>query len=132
MYQKHQIIIVFDIDNTELPVYVTNYRGAENEGKSDNVLAHELLELAECGAEICDVMGAYFDIKPDQMVLDTSAIDKQMKLIRELHLRGAKVLMSSHIMKFTPAEKILEIALEPKRRMTFSIWDKISEKLFKS
>ena len=47
---------------TDKPVYATNYRKyAKNAGKSDDVLAAELLELAECGATLCDVMGDYFD-----------------------------------------------------------------------
>ena len=39
-----------------------------------------------------------------------------MKLIDDLHERGAEVLMSSHILKYTPAERVLEIALEHQRR----------------
>lgn len=99
-----------------LPIYVTNYRDGENEGKDDDTLASELLELAECGATLCDVMGDTFDVQDDQMAKDEGAIEKQMKLIDELHARGAEVLMSSHVMKFTPAERVLEIALEQQRR----------------
>ena len=39
-----------------------------------------------------------------------------MKLIQDIHAAGAEVLMSSHILKFTPAERVLEVALEQKRR----------------
>ena len=39
-----------------------------------------------------------------------------MKLIDELHKRGAEVLMSSHVFKFTPAERVLEIALGQQER----------------
>lgn len=99
-----------------LPIYVTNYRDGENEGKDDDTLASELLELAECGATLCDVMGDTFDVQDDQMAKDEGAIEKQMKLIDDLHERGAEVLMSSHVMKFTPAERVLEIALEQQRR----------------
>ena len=98
------------------PVYVTNYRGKRNEGKSDDELAEELLELAECGADLCDVMGDYFDRQPDEVAVDKEAIEKQMELIEKIHDRGAKVLMSSHILKFTPAERVVEIALEHQRR----------------
>ena len=44
------------------------------------------------------------------------AIEKQMKLIVQIHELGSEVLMSSHILKFTPAERVLEVALEQKRR----------------
>ena len=39
-----------------------------------------------------------------------------MKLIDSLHEVGAEVLMSSHVLKFTPAERVLEIALAHQAR----------------
>jgi 3-dehydroquinate dehydratase len=39
-----------------------------------------------------------------------------MELIDQLHEKGAAVLMSAHVMKFSSAERVLEIALEQKRR----------------
>ena len=98
------------------PVYVTNYRGGLNEGKTDDTLAKELLELAECGADLCDVMGDYFDRQPDELAVDKTAIEKQKELIRKIHDKGAKVLMSSHVLKYIPAERVLEIALEHQKR----------------
>lgn len=99
-----------------LPVYVTNYRVAENKDKSDDELAEELLELADCGATLCDVMGDYFDPCVGELTMNDEAIEKQMKLIEALHGKGAEVLMSSHIKKFTPAERVLEVAREHERR----------------
>ena len=100
-----------------MPVYVTNYRNhLSNAGKSDDVLAAELVELAECGATLCDVMGDYFDHCEGELTMNEEAVKKQMKLIDELHKRGAEVLMSSHVLKFTPAERVLEIAREHERR----------------
>lgn len=98
------------------PVYVTNYRIFENEGKTDEELADELVELAECGATLCDVMADYYDRQPDEVAVDKNAIKKQMGLIDRLHEKGAEVLMSSHVKKFTPAERVLEIAKEHERR----------------
>ena len=100
----------------DLPVYVTNYRQGENVGKSDDELAAGLLELAECGATLCDVMGDMFDKQDDEMAKDSAAIEKQIKLIDSLHAAGAEVIVSSHIFRFTPAERVMEIALEQKRR----------------
>lgn len=94
------------------PVYVTNYRLGFNEGKDDETLALELLELAKSGASLCDVMGDYYDQQPDQVAVDPCAIEKQKVLIKELHKSGAKVLISSHVCKFIPAERVLEIALQ--------------------
>ena len=48
--------------------------------------------------------------------MDPAAIEKQKKLIETIHEKGAKVLMSSHVFTFTPAERVLEIALEHQRR----------------
>ena len=93
------------------PVYVTNYRNRGNDGKSDEMLAAELLELAECGATLCDVMGDYFDPCEGEFTTNEEAIVKQRKLIDEIHERGAEVLMSSHVHKFLSAEQVLEIAL---------------------
>lgn len=100
----------------DLPFYVANYRRGYNEGKSDDVLAEELLEMADCGATLLDVMGDYYDMQPDEVAVDEEAIKKQMELIDKLHAKGAEVLMSSHVFKFTPAERVLEIALEHQRR----------------
>jgi len=98
------------------PVYVTNYRSGVNKGKTDTQLAEELLELADCGAALCDVMGDYFDKCDGELTMNDEAVKKQMKLIDEIHKRGAAALMSSHVLKFTPAERVLEIALEHQRR----------------
>lgn len=98
------------------PCYVTNYRKGTNTGKSDQTLAEEMLVYAENGATLCDVMGDMFCPHPEELTDNPEAIEKQMKYIEELHKRGAEVLMSSHVLKYTPAERVLEIALEQKRR----------------
>ncbi|MBQ8344899.1 MAG: type I 3-dehydroquinate dehydratase [Clostridia bacterium] len=98
------------------PVYLTNYRHTTNQGKNDETLAEELLEMAECGATLCDVMGDYFAPCEGELTMDGEAVKRQMVLIDALHERGAEVLMSSHVLKFIPAERVLEIALEHQRR----------------
>lgn len=100
----------------EKPLYVTNYRSAENQDKTDEQLGEELLEIADCGADLCDMMGDYFDKQPGEMTYDKTAVEKQKYLIDGLHKRGAKVLISTHIMKFTPAEEVLKIALAHRER----------------
>jgi len=98
------------------PVYATNYRTANNRGKTDEELTQGLLTLADCGATLCDVMGDLYCKHPEELTDDPEAIEKQMVLIEKLHEKGAQVLMSSHVMKFIPAERVLEIALEQQRR----------------
>ncbi len=98
------------------PVYVTNYRHGSNTHKSDDVLAEEMLYFSKNGATLCDVMGDIFCKHSEELTDNADAIEKQIKYIDKLHENGAEVLMSSHVLKYTPAERVLEIALEQKRR----------------
>lgn len=98
------------------PSYVTYYRGGSNEGKTDDELAKGLVHIAENGATLVDVIGDLFCKHPQELTDNEEAIKKQMELIDILHSKGAEVIMSSHIMKFTSAERVLEMALEQKRR----------------
>ena len=107
--------IPFD-EMKERPCYVTNYRKKNGEIETDDELAVGLLELAQSGATLVDVMGDLFCRHPEEVTEDAEAIEKQMNLIQKIHAAGAEVLMSSHILKFTPAERVLEVALEQKRR----------------
>lgn len=98
------------------PCYATNYRSANNSGKTDEELADGLVELAQSGATLIDVMGDMFCKHPEELTDKEEAIKKQIALIEKLHSLGAEVLMSSHLYKFAPAERVLEIAFEQKRR----------------
>lgn len=98
------------------PLYITNYKLAENADLSYDEIAEELLSFADYGATLCDVMGDMYCKHPEELTDNEEAITKQMQLIERLHEKGAEVLMSSHVNKFTPAEHVLEIALEHQRR----------------
>lgn len=98
------------------PCYVTNYRMANNSGKTDEELAEGLMTLAENGATLIDVMGDLFCKHPEELTDDAASIKKQIELIDAIHQNGAEVLISSHLYKFAPAERVLEIAFEQKRR----------------
>ena len=98
------------------PSYVTNYRSANNTGKTDEELAVGMIQLAESGATLVDVMGDMFCKHPEELTDDTDAIKKQTELINHLHSLGSEVLISSHLYKYAPAERVLEIAQEQKRR----------------
>lgn len=98
------------------PCYVTNYRYSYNQKLTDDELADGIITLAESGATLCDVMGDIFCKHPEELTDNEEAIQKQMKLIDTLHSKGAEVLMSSHLYKYAPAERVLEIAFEQKRR----------------
>ena len=119
LLQEHQNPETFQKIFKEMvgrPVYVTNYRSAQNRGRTDEELAEGLLTLARSGATLCDVMGDYYCSHPEELTDDPEAIKKQIQLIDRLHQAGAEVLMSSHVLKFTPAERVLEIAKEQLRR----------------
>ena len=92
------------------PSYVTNYRGGVNAGLDDDTVAGGLLLAARAGGTLIDVMGDLYARHPDELTDDERAIGRQKKLIDTLHNMGAEVLMSSHVLRFTPAERVLEIA----------------------
>ena len=98
------------------PVYVTDYRGGRNAGKGDEELAEELVFLAEQGASLCDVMGDYYCRTPGELTVDGEAVRKQKELIGRIHRAGASVLMSSHVLRYLPADEVLRIALEQQER----------------
>jgi len=103
------------------PIYATNYRARENIGFSDEEIAGELLKALRCGATLGDVPGSLFDAESDrgigfEMSMKPSAIEAQMKLIDEIHAMGKEALMSSHVFRFTPAEDVMALAFEQKRR----------------
>lgn len=98
------------------PIYVTRYRSDKKSDAEDNMLAEELLKLADWGATLCDVIGDLHGKHPDELCDDPVAVKKQMKLIDRLHNKGAEVLISSHLYRYAPAERILEIALEQQHR----------------
>ena len=98
------------------PVYVTNYRSGKNKGRTDEDLAEELLHMADLGGTLFDVMNDYFDPTPGEFSENPVAVEKQKKLISDLHAKGAEVLMSCHVLKFIPAEEVLKIALAQQER----------------
>ena len=71
----------------------------------------------EAGGTLADVPGDFFcEDKEYQMTDNEEAIAKQMALIDRLHKMGKEVIMSAHVFRFLPAEKVLEIAREQVRR----------------
>ena len=99
------------------PCYVTNYRGHLNGNKkTDEELEQELLHALSCGATLLDITGDHYAPDPNQVTHDSTAIDRQMTLIEDIHRRGGEVLMSSHVLRYAPAEEVLDIAREHQRR----------------
>ena len=75
---------------------------------NDDARQTGLLAAAEAGAEVIDVMGDLYDPSPRELTRNAQAIQRQKKLIDEIHDRGAKVIISSHTPDAMTAEEVLE------------------------
>jgi len=102
----------------ELPLYAACYqRGNVSQIKqSDEELADTLLLLLKCGATLIDVRGDFFDENEEEFTMDISAVQKQADFIKTLHKSGGEVIMSTHVFKFIPKDKIIQIATEQEKR----------------
>jgi len=83
---------------------------------TDEARIEELKLALKCGATLIDIPGDEFSPAPMEMTQDAKAIERQKRLIEEIHEAGGEVLMSSHIRRFLPVEKVVEIALEQQSR----------------
>lgn len=99
----------------ELPFMFISYR-KDKWFPDDEARQECLLLAAECGAEVVDVMGDLFDPAPYELTMCPAAIARQKELIRQIHDRGAKVVMSSHTPHALAAERILEHLREQSSR----------------
>lgn len=100
----------------EKPAYVTNYIRGNAVPHTDEELTEELYLAVECGAKLIDVRCDLFDRQPDEFSVSREAIRRQREVIDTLHTMGAEVLMSAHVLRFIPGEKVLEIALSEQER----------------
>ena len=115
-YRTKEMLTSLFSATEDKPIYFTNYRSGFNEGMSDEELVDGLFFGLECGATLVDIMGDTFCPEPEELTMDKSAIDKQIKLIDKIHEKGGEVLMSSHVYSYRPPERVLEIALEQQNR----------------
>ena len=99
------------ISAAKLPAMFISYRNNKWLGDDDEARQKYLLLAADAGAEVIDVMGDLYDPVPGELTRDPAAVAKQKKLIEEIHSRGAKVLISSHMHSLEPksAEEIVEL-----------------------
>ena len=98
------------------PIYITSYRGHQSLGMTDDECMELLLMGARAGATLCDVMGDIYAKTEHELTYDALAVEKQKKLIDELHSLGCEVLISSHVHAFFDEETTVEYALEQARR----------------
>ncbi|MGN0833317.1 MAG: type I 3-dehydroquinate dehydratase [Kiritimatiellia bacterium] len=99
------------------PLYVTNYRSGHNAALDDGARMAELELALRCGATLLDLTGDTFAApEPTEMTADPAAIARQRALIAHWHELGAEVLMSAHVLRFLPEERVVAIALEQQSR----------------
>ncbi len=94
-----------------LPFMFICYRNDRWFGTDDAARQECLLHAAEAGAEVIDVMGDLYDPSPFELTVNPEAVAKQKALIAEIHARGAKALISSHLHNdpAQTAQQVLEI-----------------------
>ena len=115
-YRNEETIRDIFASMEEKPIYATRYRPDKTSDREDEQLGDAICCLADWGATLCDVMGDLYCKHPDELTEDPRAVKKQMELIDKIHSRGAQVLISSHLYRYAPAERVLEIGLEQQRR----------------
>lgn len=97
------------MDGVHLPFMFILYRNDRWLKEDDEARQKYLLDAAEAGAEVVDVMGDLYNPSPFELTRNPEAIRRQMALIEQIHERGAKVIMSSHMSNdFRTAEQVLE------------------------
>ena len=85
------------VEATPLPKIFCVYRHDEFLGADDEARMGCLLKAAEAGAYAIDVMADLYDPSADQISRSAESIRRQKEAIAEIHARGAKAVMSSHI-----------------------------------
>jgi len=85
--------------------------------KSDDDARQEvLLAAADAGAAMIDVMGDLYDPSPMEITRNPAAIERQKRLIEQIHAKGAEVVVSSHMSCARTAEEVVEHLLEVESR----------------
>ncbi len=98
------------------PIYITSYRGRNNQGLSDEQCVDLLLMGVRAGATLADVMGDLYHPEPIQITYDEEAVKKQKALIEKIHALGGEVLISSHFGRFLDEEETLRHAKAQRER----------------
>lgn len=95
------------------PVIAFNYRYGRadlNYYIGDEDLVNSLLIAARAGISMCDVMGDIFEMSPLELTYNQEIIEKQKRLVDEIHKIGTEVLMSSHTWVMMSAEQTIDHA----------------------
>ena len=96
------------IQAVNLPFMFCFYRKDQWENRSDEARQELLLDAADVGASMIDVMGDLYDPSPFELTRNPVAIDRQRKLIDTIHAKGVDVVLSSHASSFLNTDQVLE------------------------
>ena len=93
------------------PAYITNYtRGNVSEKpQTDEELIEEMYLALQCGATLFDLRTDTFDRQSDEFSTDEKAIARQIEVAKTVHSMGKELLMSTHTLKYTTPERVMEI-----------------------
>lgn len=100
----------------DLPFMFFFYRQDKWKESDDEQRQEVLLSAAEAGAAMIDVMGDLYDPSPMEITRSQAAVDKQRRLIDQVHAQGAQVVISSHIQGPRTTDQVVEHMLEFERR----------------
>lgn len=107
------------IRSTHRLVMLINYRGDatwKNDATDEELVQSHLIGV-RAGASACDLMGDLFDPSPLQLTKKPEAIDRQKRLIDQVHSMGAEVIMSAHTFgAHLPTEQAVEQLIEMQSR----------------
>lgn len=92
------------------PIAVMHYRSPLRPHLTDNDLAESLLLGIRAGASMCDIMGDLFGRAPLELSYDPAVIEKQRRMVRQVHDMGGEALLSSHTWISMTTEHIIEHA----------------------
>jgi hypothetical protein len=100
--------------STTLPVLVMNYRRGDNRmpAITDEERAESFLLAVEAGASAVDVFGDIFDPSPMQLSRKPGTVERQRRLIKDIHDRGGEVMLSCHTLVPMKTEEVLAQARE--------------------
>ncbi|MFA6294373.1 MAG: type I 3-dehydroquinate dehydratase [Victivallales bacterium] len=96
------------IDAVNLPFMFFFYRSDKWNNSDDDARQELLLTAADAGAAMIDVMGDLYDPSPMEITHNPKAIDKQKRLIDQIHAKGAEVVISSHMQCPRTTEQVVE------------------------
>ncbi|NLE28913.1 MAG: type I 3-dehydroquinate dehydratase [Phycisphaerae bacterium] len=96
------------IDSVCLPFMFFFYRNDKWKESGDEARQEVLLAAVDAGASMIDVMGDLYDPSPMEITHNPTAIDKQKRLIDQIHAKGAEVVISSHLSCSRTTQQVLE------------------------